>query len=86
MDGSGQYFITIDTDKCVKCGDYPCVASCPAELFEIIIDDYDDQVAAIIGAKRKSIKYECAPCKPVSAHPMLPCISACTLEAIEHSW
>ena len=27
-DGSGNYFITIDTEKCNRCGD--CVAACPS--------------------------------------------------------
>lgn len=86
MDGSGEYYITIDTDKCVECTDHPCVAACPVGLFEIIEDDYEDLVAWIVEEKRKSIKYDCAPCKPVTDRPPLPCQTACTPGAIEHSW
>lgn len=86
MDGSGEYFITINTDKCVECAEHPCVDSCPAHLFEIVEDDYDDLVASINEDKRKSLKYECAPCKPVGERPPLPCIAACTPGALEHSW
>jgi ferredoxin len=86
MDGSGEYYITIDTDLCMECSDHPCVAACPVSMFEIIVDDYDDQVAAIREKHRKKIKYDCAPCKPVSNCPPLPCIAACTPGAVTHSW
>lgn len=86
LDGSGSYYITIDTDHCIECAHHACVKACPAELFEIIVDDYDDSVAAITEAGRKKIKYECGPCKPVSDRPPLPCITACEAGAINHSW
>ncbi|MDP8205316.1 MAG: hypothetical protein P9L92_01530 [Candidatus Electryonea clarkiae] len=86
MDGSGAYYITIDTDICIDCADHPCLKGCPVGLFEIIEDDYDDIVATIKEDKRKSIKYDCSPCKPVGNRPPLPCVVACTLNAIEHSW
>lgn len=86
MDGSGVYYITIDTDKCVECSEHPCVEACPRGLFEIIEDDYDDLVASIKEDKRKAIKYECGPCKPVGERPLLPCREACEPDAIEHSW
>lgn len=86
MDGSGEYYITIDTGLCVECPDHPCVAACPVGMLEIIVDDYDDQVAAIKEEHRKKVKYDCAPCKPVSNRPPLPCIAACTQGAVTHSW
>jgi len=85
-DGSGEFYITIDTDLCVKCSEHWCVDACPVGLFEIIVDDYDDEVAAIKDDHRKKLKYDCAPCKPVSGRPPLPCVQACTLCAITHSW
>jgi len=85
-DGSGDYFITIDTDACVKCGDRPCVASCPAGILEIIEDDYDDEVAAVRDEFRQKLKYVCAPCKPVSDRVALPCMEACPADCIKHSW
>ncbi|UCD64878.1 MAG: 4Fe-4S dicluster domain-containing protein [Candidatus Zixiibacteriota bacterium] len=86
LDGSGEYFITIDTDHCTECTEHGCVAACPAGLFEIIVDDYDDEVAAIKEEHRKKVKYDCGPCKPVTDRPPLPCIAACPADAITHSW
>jgi ferredoxin len=39
-DGSGEYYIIIDTDRCDGCG--ACASACPKDIFEIITDDYDD--------------------------------------------
>ena len=86
MDGSGEYYITIDTGLCIECSHHACVEACPKEMFEIIEDDYDDQVSQIKGDLRKKIKYECADCKPVGGGSPLPCIEACTPGAISHSW
>ena len=85
-DGSGEYFITIDTDACLKCASRPCVDACPARLMEIIEDDYEDDVAAIREEARHKLKYACVPCKPVSDRLPLPCVEACPARAIEHSW
>lgn len=86
MDGSGEFFITIDTDFCIECSARGCVDACPAALFEIITDDYDDEVAAIKQEHRKKIKYDCGACKPVSDRPPLPCVEACKPGAVTHSW
>ena len=86
MDGSGEFFITIDTDSCIECEHHGCVPACPVGMFEIIVDDYDDEVASIKEDHRKKVKYDCGPCKPVSDRPLLPCVTACTPGAITHSW
>lgn len=86
VDGSGEYYITIDTDLCNKCTDHGCVEACPVGSFEIIVDDYDDEVAAIKEEFRKKLSYDCAPCKPVTDRPPLPCVQACAPGAITHSW
>ena len=87
-DGSGEFFITIDTDKCNGCGD--CVQACPYGVLEVRPDDSDplrdEPVAAVTEAERKKIKYTCAPCKPVSGERKLPCVLACEPAAISHSW
>jgi Fe-S-cluster-containing hydrogenase component 2 len=88
-DASGDFFITIDTDKCNGCGD--CVGACPAAAFLTVDEDPNDPlreapVAIIAGDKQKKLKYECSPCKPVSDRPPLPCVSACTAGAIRHCW
>jgi NAD-dependent dihydropyrimidine dehydrogenase PreA subunit len=85
-DGSGEYFIVIETDACIECADTPCVQACPARVLEIITDDYDDRVAAVADDRRHQLKYVCAPCKPVSDPPPLPCVEACPSGTIEHSW
>ncbi|MBW1798692.1 MAG: 4Fe-4S binding protein, partial [Deltaproteobacteria bacterium] len=36
-DASGDFFITIDTDKCDGCGD--CVSACPVDVFEVMDED-----------------------------------------------
>jgi ferredoxin len=87
-DGSGDWYIRIDTSLCSGCGD--CVTACPVSLFELVQDPVDplaeDEVAIVNKAHSKSIKYDCAPCKPVTDRPPLPCQLACTSGAIGHSW
>ena len=88
-DGSGEYFIVIDTDKCDGCGD--CVDACPQEVFEVMDEDPNDPlreepVVTVLGGARKKLKYTCGPCKPVGERPSLPCVVSCTKEVISHSW
>lgn len=88
-DGSGAYFITIDTDKCNGCGD--CVTACPAGVFLVVDEDpyaplREEPVAVVVADKRKKLKYECGPCKPVSDRSALPCTTACKQGAVDHSW
>jgi NAD-dependent dihydropyrimidine dehydrogenase PreA subunit len=87
-DGSGDFFITVDTDKCDGCGE--CVTACPSAVLELAEDPHDpfrEEPVVIVGeAERKKIKYTCAPCKPTRDRPPLPCASACPKEAISHSW
>ena len=86
-DGSGDFFIAIDTDKCIECEDHPCVEACPKNLFNIIVDDYDDEVAEILKEERSKLKYTCAECKGTDvAKADFPCMKACTPGAIDHSW
>ena len=44
-DGSGDWYIVVDSDKCDGCG--KCVEACPKNVLEVIVDDYDDKVVAI---------------------------------------
>ncbi len=87
-DGSGDYFIAIDTDKCDGCGE--CVTACPAGVLEAGEDENDpfreEPVARVAESHRKKIKYSCAACKPAAGWETLPCIEACEPDAIAHSW
>ena len=83
-DGSGEYYISIDTNKCNGCE--KCVQTCPAGVLEMITDDYDDVVVAVTDEQRKKIKYSCMPCKPTSGVRQMPCIVNCEPAAIVHSW
>ena len=85
-DGSGEYYITIDTDGCIDCADHPCLKACPKSLFEIIEDDYDDMVAAVVDEHRKSLAYVCSECKPATDRPPLPCVAGCPVNSISHTW
>lgn len=88
-DGSGNYFIIIDTERCDGCGD--CVGACPAEVFQVADEDpndpfRDEPLVIVRQDKRKKVKYECGPCKPPTDGPPLPCAAACKNNAISHSW
>ena len=83
-DGSGDWYIIVDSDKCDGCG--KCVEICPKNVLEVITDDYDDKVVAIRKEHRKNIKYVCAPCKPTSGPRDVRCQKACPTGVITHSW
>jgi len=85
-DGSGEYFITIDSDKCTGCE--ACSEACPYGVMGVGEDENDplsdDLVAFVTDAERKKIKYTCGPCKGEGKTE--PCIAACEPGAICHSW
>jgi ferredoxin len=83
-DGSGDYYIVVNTDQCDGCG--KCVEACPRDVLEVITDDYDDLVVTVREEHGKNLKYVCAPCKPVSGERDLRCQAACPSGAISHSW
>lgn len=89
-DGSGEYYITIDTDRCLSCAGRWCVDACPESLFEIEVDDYDDEVAVVVFGGRRLLKEKCSGCKPSGDYPgrraALPCTTACLPGALSHSW
>jgi NAD-dependent dihydropyrimidine dehydrogenase PreA subunit len=84
-DGSGEYYIVIDTDKCNGCA--LCLQNCPQgalEIEDMLIDLEDQMVALVKEEHRKKLKYTCASCKPEMG--LTPCISACKLQAIKCIW
>jgi NAD-dependent dihydropyrimidine dehydrogenase PreA subunit len=86
-DGSGEWYVTIDTDKCTGCGN--CIEACPAHALELAEDEYDSfgnqQVARAVEEERNKIKYTCAPCKPGFEAEPTPCVVICEPGAISHS-
>lgn len=85
-DGSGNYYITINTEACPTCQSHACVAACPERMFAVEPDDYDDLAAMVKREFTKQLKYKCAPCKPLANPPPPPCVAACPAAAITHSW
>lgn len=86
QDASGVYYIRIDTSCCVRCVSKPCVSACPRHLFECVVDDYDDTVVQVAESGRRSLASQCVACKPTPGRGDLPCIHACPLSALSHSW
>lgn len=86
-DGSGDWFITIDTDKCNGCG--KCVDACPEKIFEVGPDEYDifreEPVVTVKHDERKKLRYSCAPCRPGFGEAPTPCVGSCESKAISHS-
>lgn len=86
-DGSGEYFITIDTEKCNSCGD--CVTACPGGVLEIVSNEFDIEGGTMVVVReehRKKIRYSCAPCRGRGSEGTLPCVRVCQPGAIVHSW
>ncbi|MBT0158459.1 4Fe-4S dicluster domain-containing protein [Candidatus Bathyarchaeota archaeon A05DMB-2] len=84
-DGSGDYYIVIDTDKCTGCG--KCVKACPQSALELVtmmIDLDDKTVVAVTEQQRKNIKYTCSSCRPETGKA--PCVLACMENAIKCVW
>lgn len=86
-DGSGEWYVTIDTDKCTGCGD--CIKVCPTHALKVAENEYDpfseQHVARVVEEERKKIKYTCAPCKPGFGAKPAPCVAVCEPGAISHS-
>jgi ferredoxin len=86
-DGSGDWYVTIDTDKCNGCGKCPEV--CPVKILEVGPDEIDilreGPVAFVKHEDRKKIRYHCAPCRPNYDEQPAPCVGVCEPQAISHS-
>ncbi len=89
-DGAGDFFITVDSDKCDGCGD--CVPACPESVLAVGEDANDpmrdEPVVFVVEQQRKKINFTCNVCKPSAGYEIseLPCVKACPTAAITHSW
>jgi Fe-S-cluster-containing dehydrogenase component len=83
-DGTGAYYIAIDSGKCAICEEKPCVDNCPTGVLGKEADDFDDIVAIVKEEFRHQIQIACTECH-VAGLP-LPCVGSCRREAIRHSW
>ena len=86
QDGSGMYFISVDTEKCNGCE--KCVQACSNEILEMVLDEFDPledrMVVSVVEEHRNKLKYSCASCKPSDDGKELPCVLACSQKAIKH--
>ena len=86
-DGSGAWFVVIDTDKCNGCG--KCLNVCPASALELGPDEFDisreTPVVSVKPGQRKEVRYSCAPCRPGYGTGPPPCVAACETGAVSHS-
>ena len=80
MDGSGEFYVVLDTDKCTGCG--KCVPACPAHALEDYVDDYDQKIMKLVEAHAHTLKYDCGQCNPVGAPKNAKCEQACAPGAI----
>jgi ferredoxin-like protein FixX len=86
-DGSGEYYITINTEGCGGCEGKGCVAACPAGIFELETDDWDSDAAVVKESARNTLRAVCADCKPqLGREVLLPCEAGCEKGVIVHSW
>jgi ferredoxin len=86
-DGSGDWYVTIDSDKCNACG--KCIAVCPASMLEVGPDEFDlfreTPVVSVKHEERKKVRNNCAHCRPGYGVGPAPCVAACEPRAISHS-
>ena len=83
-DGTGEYFITIDTELCDGCGE--CVEVCPAGIFVVDKDDKGQLKARVSEETRKRLSFLCPGFQSCSGEHDVNCHSACQKDAINHSW
>ena len=83
-DGTGDYFITIDTERCDGCTD--CMKACPAGIFVVAKDDGGQPKAKVKEEVRKKLSFLCLGFKSCSSTNEVNCHSVCQKDAISHSW
>ena len=86
-DGTGVYYITIDTDKCEECDGKGCIGACSQDVFILVENDWGDAIVAIEDEKTNLLKSCCLDCMILRVETKrLPCQAACPYTAIRHTW
>jgi ferredoxin len=83
-DGSGEYYLTIDTERCDGCGD--CVPACPAAVLAVEPDDYDEPKAVVRAELRRRLAEVCPGLGACACRHAPTCQAACPRQAIQHTW
>lgn len=87
VDGTGEYFIEIDTAFCLQCKKKPCINACPKGVYKEEEDDFGDASVTVVKEARKNLMYLCMECKSDGKErKRLPCVSHCPFNALKHSW
>ncbi len=81
-DGTGEYFISVDTAKCDGCN--KCVTACPAGLFVVANDESGKPRAMVKEELRKKIATGCPGFR--NCGQAVNCHSVCARDAIRHTW
>jgi predicted CoA-substrate-specific enzyme activase len=83
-DGTGNYYITIDSGKCNSCG--KCVSACPATVFEMMHSNGSQPKAAVKEMMRKKLAIVCPGHLVCSQEHKDNCHSICEKNIISHTW
>lgn len=79
IDGTGEYFISIDNVKCDGCK--KCIQVCPEDIFEIFFDEFDNIKVKVKDENTRKIGYIC-----LGINGCGKCRKICQLSAIDLSW
>lgn len=86
-DGTGTYYIKIDTLKCAQCDHKNCLEACPADVFHMEEDDWGDEIVAIEDKHRNNLMVLCLDCKSSGfSNGSYPCQKSCDMNSISHTW
>ena len=83
-DGTGDYFITIDTGRCDGCGE--CVPACPPGIFEVAKNDASQPKAKVKEEAKKKLAFLCPGFHACSSKLEVNCHRVCQKDAISHTW
>ena len=83
-DGTGDYYLTVDSGKCDGCG--KCVEACPSAVLEVRRNDQGQPKAMVKEIVRKKLHLTCPGYKNCALSHQLNCHSACPNDALSQTW